>query len=110
VDAVLDAEPPAPAPAWQPAPAPPDDVAPLCGRWWWMGREYLVSHVDGGLDMGPVGPPGDRWWFTPEGPDRWRGQLGEQIGEVLTVLRDAAGAVVGLDVATFVFRREPLAD
>ena len=75
-----------------------------------MGREYQVSYADGGLDMRPTGPPGDRWRFTPDGPDRWRGQLGEQVGELLTVLRDTDGAVTGLDIATFIFRREPLAD
>jgi CubicO group peptidase (beta-lactamase class C family) len=110
VDAVLDLEPPSPAPAWRPVEPPPADVAPLCGRWWWMGREYQASYADGGLDMRPTGPPGDRWRFTPDGPDRWRGQLGEQVGELLTVLRDTDGAVTGLDIATFIFRREPLAD
>ena len=27
---------------WRPAAAPPGEVAALCGRWWWMGREYDV--------------------------------------------------------------------
>ena len=47
----------------------------------------------------------------PSRPDQTgRGQTGEEAGEVLTVLRDDGGAVVGLDIATFVYRRTPMAD
>src|SRR5690606_41390395 len=42
LDEVLDRE-PAPPARWRPAPAPPADVAPLLGPWWWMGREYLAA-------------------------------------------------------------------
>jgi hypothetical protein len=45
--------------------------------------------------------------FAPEGPDRWRGRSGPENGEVLSVLRDEAGRVVALDIATFVFTRTP---
>jgi CubicO group peptidase (beta-lactamase class C family) len=108
LDAVLDAEPVRP-PTWRPVEAPPPaDVAPLIGRWWWMGREHTARWEPDGVLV--VAGPGEEWHFTPDGPDRWRGHTGEQAGEILTVLRDPAGAVIGLDIATFVFRREPMAD
>ncbi|MFI7430597.1 serine hydrolase domain-containing protein [Micromonospora sp. NPDC049836] len=102
---VLDAEPAAPAP-WRPAQAPPAALAELTGRWWWMGSEYEFR-IDpaGELVGGPVGRPLLR--FTPEGPDRWRGRSGSQDGEILTVLRDDSGHPVALDIATFVFTRDP---
>jgi CubicO group peptidase (beta-lactamase class C family) len=104
--AVLDAEPPAPQP-WRPATAPTGAAAELCGRWWWMGREYDV-HTDGAeLVVSGVSMSIEPWRFTREGPDRWRGRTGENTGEILAVLRDPDGAVTGLDIATFVFSRDP---
>ncbi|MEH0985490.1 serine hydrolase domain-containing protein [Micromonospora sp. CPCC 205556] len=104
---VLDAE-PAPVTPWRPAAAPPPaELTELTGRWWWMGIEYEFR-IDGGtgeLHGGPVGQRALR--FTREGPDRWRGHSGGQDGEILTVVRDGAGRVVALDIATFVFTRTP---
>ncbi|MEU8264411.1 serine hydrolase domain-containing protein [Micromonospora sp. NPDC048999] len=101
----LDAEPTPPTP-WRPAAEPTADVAELTGRWWWMGLEYeLRPDPAGDLLAGPVGRPVLR--FTPEGPDRWRGRSGPQDGEILTVLRDEAGRPVALDLATFIFTRDP---
>ena len=108
LDAVLDGE-PVPAQPWQPAAPPPDDVAPLCGRWWWMGREF-EARWDDALILRGTTPGAESWRFTAEGADRWRGQTGEQAGEILAVLRDPDGTISGLDIATFVFRREPMAD
>jgi CubicO group peptidase (beta-lactamase class C family) len=106
---VLDRE-PARAPAWRPAPTPPADIAPLCGRWWWMGREYDLAWeaetghlVVSSRTVGGVAP----WRFAPEGVDRWLGRSGMNDGEVLTVIRDPEGAVTALDIATFRFTREP---
>lgn len=108
--AVLDSEPECPAPAWQPGAAPPADAAPLCGRWWWMGREYEMAW-DGehdGLVLTYLGAPArEPWRFTAEGADRWRGRSGMNDGEVLLVRRDSSGAVVALDIATFIFTRTP---
>jgi CubicO group peptidase (beta-lactamase class C family) len=108
MEAVLDGEPPAAATVWRSAAPPPPDVAPLCGRWWWMGREYestwdadraqLVVHgVRSGALVGR---------FVREEDDRWRGRDGDNAGEVLRVRRDPAGAVTALDIATFVFTRD----
>jgi hypothetical protein len=76
-----------------------------------MGREYeatwdaasahLVWRANSGL-----GAP-SRFTRTHDGV--WRGVSGEHVGELLHVLRDA-GAVTGLDITTYVFRRAPMAD
>jgi CubicO group peptidase (beta-lactamase class C family) len=104
--AVLDAEPVAPQP-WRPAAAPAGEAAELCGRWWWMGREFEVVADGAQLVMRGVGPAAEPWRFDREAPDRWRGRTGENAGEILRVLRDADGAVRNLDIATFVFGRDP---
>jgi len=109
VDAVLDAE-PVPRTPWRPAAPPPPEIEPLCGRWWWMGRECEVRWDGTNLLMRGASVITESWVFVHEGPDRWRCQSGVEAGEVLTVLRDAEGRVDGLDLATFVFRREPMAD
>lgn len=100
---VLDAEPVAHVP-WLPSTA---TASELCGRWWWMGREYEIVADGDRLEMSSPMAPAEPWTFEREGPDRWRGRTGENAGEVLRVLRDADGAVTGLDIATFVFGRDP---
>jgi len=103
---VLDRE-PAPAVPWRPAASPPPaEVAPLCGDWWWMGRRFAASW-DGELVVTPLTRPGPPWRFVPEGRDRWRGVSGMNDGEILRVRRDAGDAIVALDIATFVFTRQP---
>jgi CubicO group peptidase (beta-lactamase class C family) len=102
---VLDSEPPRITP-WRPGTAPPAEVEPLTGRWWWMGREFEVAW-DGELLMYPLADRSAVWRFTPDGTDRWRCHTGMNDGEVLTVQRAPSGAVAALDVATFVFTREP---
>ncbi|WP_438871424.1 serine hydrolase domain-containing protein [Paractinoplanes lichenicola] len=100
---VVDAE-PSPVKPWSPPQQPTGEAAALVGRWWWMGREHEVTTDGDALVM--VGPH-KQTRFTREGPDRWRGIEGENEGEVLQILRDEEGAVDGLDIATFVFRRDP---
>ncbi|BCJ45615.1 serine hydrolase [Actinoplanes ianthinogenes] len=101
---VLDGEPPAPAAAWQPPAPPQGEAAEICGRWWWMGREYDLAPEAGGLAM--TGP-GHHTLFRREAPDRWRGLSGPNEGEILRVLRTPDGAVSKLDIATFRFSRNP---
>jgi CubicO group peptidase (beta-lactamase class C family) len=104
---VLDAEPVTPEP-WRPPSPPGAEAAELSGRWWWMGREYQLVADGEQLVMSKVAPPAIvPWRFEREGPDRWRGLTGENAGEVLQVLRTAEGAVDRLDIATFVFSRDP---
>ncbi len=108
--AVLDREPGARAPRpWRAGATPPASAAPLCGTWWWMGREYQMAWdaERGELVMAHLGADRDPWCFKPAGPDRWRGSSGENDGELLRVRRDSAGAVEALDIATFIFSRTP---
>ena len=104
--AVLDAEPVRTEP-WRAAPPPTGEAAQLCGRWWWMGREYEMTADGAELVMSCRTVRGEPWRFVREGPDRWRGRTGENAGEVLAVLRDSDGGVRKLDIATFVFSRDP---
>ena len=102
--AVLDAEPTPPAP-WRPTPQPTGETAEVTGRWWWMGREHDIQAIaDDTIDLN-----GPYHWsrFVREAPDRWRGTDGENEGETLTVLRDPEGQATRLDIATFIFSRNP---
>ncbi|GIF67736.1 serine hydrolase [Asanoa ishikariensis] len=106
---VLDREPELPAP-WRPAGAPPPPLAPLTGRWWWMGIEHDLAWDEpaGELVLSQLragAPKATR--FTPEGTDRWRGRGGPNDGEVLTVRRDEHGVPVALEIATFIYTRHP---
>jgi len=92
---------------WRPPAAPTGEAAELCGRWWWMGREFQLAADGEQLVMSGLGAPMEPWRFTREAPDRWRGLTGENAGEVLCVMRDESGAVTHLDIATFVFGRDP---
>lgn len=110
MDAVLDGEPAPPPTPWRPAVTTPPEIESVCGRWWWMGREYEVrwhaaaSH----LLIQDLRSDGQLWRFAREGDDRWRGQDGEQAGEVLVVSRDDNDIPTTLDIATFIFTRDPL--
>ncbi|MBB2941430.1 CubicO group peptidase (beta-lactamase class C family) [Actinoplanes lutulentus] len=99
----VDAEPERVA-VWRPPVVPVGEAAELCGRWWWMGNEYEV--VPDGSALVMTGP-WHRTRFVQEAPDRWRGVAGNNEGEVLAVLRGGDGDVGALDIATFVYRREP---
>lgn len=105
---VLDREPP-PARPWRPVSAPPPEVAPLCGRWWWMGREYQLGWDSPSeeLVVTPLSTGGEPWRFAPEGADRWRGTAGMNNGELLLVRREPGGEVRALEIATSVFTRDP---
>ncbi|KUL22017.1 serine hydrolase domain-containing protein [Actinoplanes awajinensis] len=101
---VLDSEPAAPVTAWQPPAQPLGEAAEICGRWWWMGREYDITPEGDGLVMTRIG---HRTRFRREAPDRWRGTEGDDEGEVLTVLRAADGTTTKIEIATFVYSRDP---
>ncbi len=101
--AVLDAEPVTPEP-WQPPTQPTGEAAALCGRWWWMGREYEIRTEGEAIEM--TGP-GHWSRFVREAPDRWRGVDGENEGEILTIMRNPDGEVTQIDIATFVFSHDP---
>ncbi|HET6213637.1 MAG TPA: serine hydrolase domain-containing protein [Micromonosporaceae bacterium] len=108
--AVLDREPAHPAPWRAQAVAAPASVQALCGRWWWMGREYAAAcdASAGELVITPLSVPGATpWRFSEDGPDTWRGRSGMNDGELLRVRRDPDGTPATLDIATFIFTRTP---
>jgi CubicO group peptidase (beta-lactamase class C family) len=101
--AAVEAEPSVPAP-WSPPAQPTGELATLVGRWWWMGREFEITADGEALEMSG---PDYRSRFVREAPDHWRGVAGEDEGEVLFILRDTDGNPERLDIATFVFSRNP---
>jgi CubicO group peptidase (beta-lactamase class C family) len=108
MDAVVDSEPAPPPIPWLPNTAPPPEIEEICGRWWWMGREFEARWYGHELHLQGLRPGAELWRFIRTGTDHWQGLSGEQIGEVLTIRRDAHGQPLELDIATFVFRRTPV--
>ena len=93
--------------AWTPV-ALPDELLELVGPWHWGPAAFvvratspdqllLVALADGGR--------GSR--FSPNADGSWTGHDGYFAGETLRVGRDSDGTVSHLDLATFVFTREP---
>jgi CubicO group peptidase (beta-lactamase class C family) len=106
---VLDSEPRRIEP-WRPAAAEPEpEVLELLGRWWWMGREFELGRAgeSGELVLRSLTHRRAPVRLRREGKDTWRGLSAENHGEIMKVLRDAAGTPVQLDFATFVFSRFP---
>jgi CubicO group peptidase (beta-lactamase class C family) len=93
---------------WRPAEHPPDDVAPLLGRWWSEGSEVIFSYRQGRLEARLASQPEkEPSVFEAEGEDRYRTVAGPERGELLRVVRDENGDVVKLYWATYPFLRSP---
>jgi hypothetical protein len=97
--------------AWRPGEEPPDEIEPLLGRWWTEGHELVFSWRGGRLESRLVdGAPGrDVSRFEPEGDDTFRVVEGRERGELLRVVRDAAGSIEKLYFATYPVKRDPTA-
>ncbi len=107
VGIVADAEPPFPRP-WRPFLE--SDRVPLevCGPWYWGTSAQVVRlGADGLLQLGPVGATGRTARFRAEADGTWTGLSGYYAGETLRAVRRADGSVSHLDLASFVFTREP---
>ncbi len=104
----LELEPPVPE-AWRPGAPVPSELAPLLGRWWSEGAEFVFGVRDGKLEARLADAPKKLApsIFEPEGPDRFRTVSGREQGELLRVVRAETGAVVRLYWATYPFAREP---
>jgi hypothetical protein len=94
---------------WHPEEPPPEEIAPLLGRWWSEGDEVIFSWRHGKLEARLTSAPREREpsVFEPEGEDRFRTVSGRERGEVLRVVRDEDGEVVKLYWATYPFARTP---
>ena len=94
-----------------PAPGalPPPELEPLLGRWWSEGAEVVIRYRSGRLEALPAAAPADAppSVFSAAGEDRFRGVSGPEEGELLEVVRDAAGAVSKLYWATYPLTRSP---
>ena len=72
-----------------------------------MGREYQISADGPDVVMTAISVPAEPQRFVRGAVDRWRGVDGLTEGEDLTVLRDDEGVVQRIDIATFLFARDP---
>ncbi|MEU8757801.1 serine hydrolase domain-containing protein [Streptomyces sp. NPDC048659] len=106
---VAEAEPRLPEP-WRPLPAAEVDqeLLALTGSWYWGTYAYgLRVGPERGVILEPLRGAGRRASFRalPEGG--WIGLDGYYAGETLRVVRREDGSVSHLDLASFVFTREP---
>ncbi|MFJ9934078.1 serine hydrolase domain-containing protein [Streptomyces virginiae] len=107
VGIVADAEPPFPRP-WRPFQEADQVPLELCGPWYWGTSAQVVRLLaDGSLELAPVGGTGRTARFRSEPDGSWTGLSGYYAGETLRAVRREDGSVSHLDLASFVFTREP---
>ena len=95
-------------PRWQPLPDVDQDLLDLTGLWYWGPRPYLLRLLPGRwLALSPDAGRGRNSRFRAEADGTWTGLDGYYTGETLRLVRDRTGAVDHIDLATFVFTREP---
>jgi CubicO group peptidase (beta-lactamase class C family) len=108
IDIVATLEPPLPG-EWAPLPEVDPELLALTGPWYWgpAPRALRLMH-DGWISLAPLAGPGGRASrFRPTGKDTWVGLDGYYAGETLRAVRRGDGSVSHLDLATFIFTREP---
>ncbi|MFD0416518.1 serine hydrolase domain-containing protein [Streptomyces sp. NPDC127108] len=104
---VAEAEPRIPEP-WKPLPEVDPAVLELAGPWYWgTNVSVLRLAADGAVEVGPLAGGGRGSRFRPNGDGTWTGLDGYFAGERLEAVRRADGSVSHLDLASFVFTREP---
>lgn len=106
LDLLAEHEPAAATPTWTADPAQAQRLD-LVGDWFWGTYHFrLVLEPDGALRLGEPGQ-GRGARFRPTGDGTWTGEAGYYSGEPLTLRHDDSGAVVALEVASFVLTRTP---
>ncbi|MGW1976022.1 serine hydrolase domain-containing protein [Streptomyces sp. NPDC001889] len=104
---VAEAEPRIPEP-WRPLPEVDQGLLGLTGPWYWGAHPFGLRLLDGGgLEIQPLRGGGRGSRLIPAGDGTWVGQDGYYAGETLRVVRREDGSVRHLDLASFVFTREP---
>ncbi|MFF3618051.1 serine hydrolase domain-containing protein [Streptomyces sp. NPDC002467] len=104
---VADAEPRFPEP-WKPFRESDRVPLELCGPWYWGTSAQVVRlKSDGSLELAPLGGTGRSARFRAEADGSWTGLNGYYAGETLRAVRGEDGSVSHLDLASFVFTREP---
>jgi CubicO group peptidase (beta-lactamase class C family) len=86
-------------------PDPEDALPDLVGDWFWGNTRFALRAVIDGITL--EGDERTPWRFLRIGLDAYRGLNGYPAGEELTVHRRPDGSASHLEVATFVFTREP---
>ena len=93
---------------WAPAPAVPEELVGVLGRWWSEAEESVFHWRDGALRAClAAAPESSKTVFDPAGDDRYRAVAGRLTGEYLVVRRGPTGEVAELEWATYPFTRSP---
>ncbi|RAG80940.1 serine hydrolase [Streptacidiphilus pinicola] len=107
---VAEREPRIPEP-WRPLTSYDPEVLALTGPWYWGPAGFALRLVGEGdeLELTPLTGPGGRATrlHRAEDGEGWVAEGGYWHGEPMRVVRDAEGGITHLDLATFVFTREP---
>lgn len=90
--------------AWKPSTAVPESVRDVLGVWHWGPTPWVFGWEGDELVCRRNGVVGYRYRLDG---DRLVGTAGYQKGETLKVIRRADGSVNHLDLATFIFTRQP---
>lgn len=102
----LDGALPEPDAPWAPSAADPE-LLELTGPWYWGPRPYtLTVHGADELSLDPV-EAGRASRFRRDASGTWVGLDDYYAGERLVPVRDEAGRLTHLDLASFVFTRSP---
>jgi CubicO group peptidase (beta-lactamase class C family) len=86
-------------------PDPEDAQLDLVGDWYWGNTALTLTALSDGLKIASA--DGDDWRFLRDRDDGYLGLTGYTAGERLDVHRRADGTPSHLEVATFIFTREP---
>ncbi|REH48652.1 CubicO group peptidase (beta-lactamase class C family) [Kutzneria buriramensis] len=107
IDIVGTLEPQLPA-EWAPLTEVDPELLALTGTWYWgpAGRSLRLLR-DGWISLTPIAGGGRASRFRPVGRETWIGLDGYYAGETLRVVRRPDGSLSHLDLATFIFTREP---
>ena len=106
LDVLRERHPPIPA-EWAPR-VPGDDAArELVGVWYWGPAPFALRGTGEGLSLAPLRGGGRRARLEPVARDTYRGRGGYFDGETMRVARRDDGTVSHLELASFVFTREP---
>lgn len=107
IDIVSTLEPRPPA-EWRPLPEVDQELLAMTGTWYWgPAPRSLRLMRDGWISLTPIAAAGRGSRFRPTGKDTWIGLDGYYDGETLRVVRRADDSISHLDLATFIFSREP---